>query len=188
MDDERASGWLLLGGCTQFILAEALSASMTPGYSYIRDYISDLGIGPGALVFNASMVVMGLCILAASFIMRRRLGSGISLALAVVLGLGIAGVGVFPEDVMPAHLIAALVAFTVGGVAPIYTSRMVDPPLKRVGLAMGILSIASLVWFMAGGGLPSWPLGPGFVERMIVYPLMAWGILMGAQFIRKDNP
>jgi len=188
MDDERVSGWLLLVGCLQFVLAEALSASMTPGYSYVRDYISDLGIGPGATVFNASMVLMGACILAASLVMRRRLGSGISLALAVVLGLGIAGVGVFPEDVMPAHLIASLVAFTLGGVAPIYTSRMVDPPLNRVGLALGVLSIASLVWFMAGRGTPSWPLGPGFVERMIVYPLMAWGILMGAQFIQKRNP
>jgi len=48
MSVERRAGWLFLLGNLQYLLAEALSAHLTPSYSPTRDYISHLGVGPAA--------------------------------------------------------------------------------------------------------------------------------------------
>jgi len=55
---ERVAGMLFFAAVTQFVLGLSVAEALYPGYSLSDQYISDLGTGPSAIVFNSSVFIL----------------------------------------------------------------------------------------------------------------------------------
>ncbi|MHA1603553.1 MAG: DUF998 domain-containing protein [Candidatus Freyarchaeota archaeon] len=70
------------------------------GYSPFWQYISELGMGPTAAIFNTGMIASGILVLPAFATIRRTLGSSPATTIGALSGLvggvSLTGVGVFP--------------------------------------------------------------------------------------------
>jgi hypothetical membrane protein len=169
-----ALAWLLT---LQFFVVETVAALRTTGYSHADDLISALGAsGSGAQVLmNASFVVQGVLIGAGTVLLRPALaGAGGRLA-PVLLGaaaVGVAVVGLFPQDGRAAlHEAGAGLYLVGGGLGLIALAYAVRPRSEPVGTALALLGLvgtATTVFFVAGiTGL----LGDGGTERAAAYVL-----------------
>jgi hypothetical membrane protein len=166
---------LLLIGSLQFIIAMLAAEQLYPGYSPLHNYISDLGAlkAPTSLLFNSSVVLLGLLGMASAFLLRHELGRLGALVLAVAAA-GAVGVGIFPEDYGLPHGVSALITFLLGAVAVIIMGIRRGGVYKPLGLAMGAVSLAALALFVPR---VQTPLGIGGVERLIAYPILIFFIL-----------
>src|SRR2546430_4302719 len=77
LNDRQWAGLLLFVGIGQFAvigltISEAVYSEASPtGYSISQNYLSDLGVGPAALIFNPSIILVGVLVLAtARFLWR----------------------------------------------------------------------------------------------------------------------
>src|SRR5437870_3443696 len=69
--DRRRAGLLLFAGSIGFAIGMTLAEATFPGYNVAHDFLGDLGVGPSALLFNASIVFLGAAFLpAAGFLAR----------------------------------------------------------------------------------------------------------------------
>ena len=61
-----AAAWIWLVGAAVYLVCEAVAAASVPGYSYIADYISDLGVSAvmnvGAFMVHGSLLLLGAVI------------------------------------------------------------------------------------------------------------------------------
>ncbi|BAB66830.1 hypothetical protein STK_17420 [Sulfurisphaera tokodaii str. 7] len=173
MDRIKISGYMILIGISQFLLLMIIAEILYPNYSVKYNYISDLGVGRTAIIFNTSIVVMGILVMLGSLLLRTYY-----YPLLFLIGLGSAIVGIFPETTGLPHLIGALLAFLFGGISAILTS------IRRnyFWTVLGLITLISLVLYV----LKDYgPLGPGGMERMIVYPEIIWGISFATYLTNK---
>jgi hypothetical membrane protein len=179
----RLAGVLLFLNGAQFMTVIMLGASIAPGYDVGGGAISDLGVIPEtALLFNASLVVVGLLNLAAGYLLHRAHDTRLLLAVFVVAGIGAAGAGLVPLDRGGFHGLAALVAFVFFNVQAIVSAGVVAGPMKGVSIVAGLVGLAFVVLMAigdAGNTAAFGPIGHGGTERMIVYPVMLWMIAFG---------
>lgn len=158
-----------------------------PNYSTRQD-ISDLGSTrppnpvihePSATIFNTTMLVTGAMVALSAYLLYRSMDRrGFPLALAV-FGFGAFGVGVFPGNVTPWHGIFALLTFFSGGITVVLSSRVVSRPFSLLcglfgGISLFVLGSVFFYGLAVGGSSPLEPLGPGGIERWVVYPLIIW--------------
>lgn len=86
---------------TLLVIEESL---LRPGYSQTFNFISDLGVGPNAVIQNINFVVFGLLTigLAIGLWMGSPVKKGLALkagiGLVIIFALGVGLAGVFPED------------------------------------------------------------------------------------------
>ena len=175
-DRGSLTGFLFVVGSVQFLLAMLVAEGMRPDYSISADPISDLGVGSSALLFNASVVVLGLLVLAAASLYHgthRRLWITIPFVLA---GIGPIGVGLFPETTGTPHLVFAFMSFFFGGLLAILVASQVRPPFRYLSVVLGIAALVALVLYAAQMNLG---IGDGGMERMVAYPVFFWGIAFG---------
>jgi hypothetical membrane protein len=171
-----------------------------PNYSTRQD-ISDLGSTrppnpvihePSATIFNTTMLLTGAMVLVAAYLLYRGTSRrGFPLALAV-FGVATFGVGVFPGNVTPWHGLFALLTFFSGGITVVLSSRVVPRPLSFLcGLFGGISLLVLLSVFFyglaVGGPSPLAPLGPGGIERWVVYPLIIWLPAFGGYLLAEST-
>jgi hypothetical membrane protein len=177
-----AAGALILMG---IITGEALYPA--PYHTDLND-ISDLGgtrppegivRQPSAAIFDTTMLVTGLMIVIAGVLLYRAYGRRAAVVLSILLGTGIFFVGVFPGNTAP-HPLISLFTFTAGGLAVVFSARLVEGPLRRVFAVMGVTALVALV---AGTVLADWApvstLGIGGVERWVAYPVVLWMVAFG---------
>ncbi len=127
--------WIV--GSVQFLLAMVVvQLAWTTPYDIWTNAVSDLGAvtcaenamgtsyvcSPWHVLFNASIVVLGLLLAVGTLEARARLPKGragmAGSVLLIVSGIGAATVGIFPEDVQGVpHSIGALLAFVGAGAA-----------------------------------------------------------------------
>jgi hypothetical membrane protein len=195
----RRWGGALWVGCLQFFVSEAVAATGFVGaYSYRRNYISDLGAlscsagcSPLHGLMNASFVLQGVLIFAGAFVVwplfLRGALSQLALGLVAASGLGVALVGLAPEDAMPSwHYLGAAenLLFCNAGAALLGLALLRERTAPR---AVGLLSLAFGLIGLAGlGGLAGgydFGLGLGGVERVAAYPFPLWIAGMGAWLI-----
>jgi hypothetical membrane protein len=185
----RLPGALLFILAAQFMTVIMLAASMAPGYDLGGGAISDLGVIPEtALLFNLSLVVVGVLNVAAGVLLYRTTGRRSILAVFTVAGLGAAGAGLVPLDRSDLHGIFALLAFLFFNVEALVIGAVVTGPMRAVSLIAGLVGVGFVVLMVIGdAGNPGvfGAIGHGGAERMIVYPVMLWllafgGYLMGA--------
>jgi hypothetical membrane protein len=190
---------LTLAGLVAFmgiITAEVLY----PDYSTRQD-ISDLGSTqppdpvihqPSATIFNSTMLLTGLLVLIAAYLLHRAWGRrALSIPLAV-FGAAVFGVGVFPGNVTPWHGIFALLTFASGGVAAVLSSRVVPRPFSSLCGLLGGISLAMLLSVFFYGLVLATPhplsaLGPGGIERWVVYPLLLWVVALGGYLLGTER-
>ncbi|MGA7923821.1 MAG: DUF998 domain-containing protein [Thermoplasmata archaeon] len=199
--------WIV--GSLQFVVGMIVTQVGYPNYSITGNYISDLGAvncgkfgGEGAfagdyvcspwhLVFNISIILLGIFLIIGAVLVFRALGSrGFSLVgagLLIVAGIGAIGVGVFPEDVnLPNHILFATLAFAGSGLALVVLGigMLRSGPWRGYGgytIISGLVGLTALVLFLekAYG-----PLGVGGMERLIVAPVLLWAIVAGIHLAR----
>jgi hypothetical membrane protein len=182
MDTRKSIGALLFVGTIQFIVLLTIAETQYPGYSISLNYISDLGVWshPSAYIFNPSVILWGIMIIAAGYLIFTRLNWRNQGTLLCISGLGGVGVGFFNELTGVPHALFALMAFVGGGLAVIMLKRRLKGLMGYLGLVVGIISILAVILFVTGISLG---LGPGGMERMITYPLQLFTMALGGYFM-----
>jgi hypothetical membrane protein len=186
---------LVVAGLVTFFGIITAEALYPDGYTTAGNTISDLGATeppnsviqqPSATIFNLTMVVAGVLIIAAAFCLQRGFRR-VAVALLVALsGLGMVGVGVFPGDTGNIHAIFALLAFIAGGLAAVVSPTVQSPPFSVVSVVLGVVSLSSLALYMIlGDSDPMAGLGIGGVERWIAYPINAWTLAFGGYLMGR---
>lgn len=164
------------------------------GYSIAQSMISTLGSSPppsdvvkqpSADIFDLTLITTGILILIGTFLSRKTFPQKLVFAL-FMMGLGVMQVGMLPAYHAQLHPIAALIAFSGGGVAAILSSKVTQPPFSYLSIAVGIITLGFLILGTMSPALIVPILGPGGTERWVAYPLMIWltgfgGYLMSSQ-------
>jgi hypothetical membrane protein len=179
-ENKKIAGLLLFVGGVQCVLGVIIAEALYPGYSTSKNWISDLGVGPSALIFNSSMVLLGVLGMAGTYFIQRAFNSRLFSILMAITSIGAVGVGLFTEDVMVVHAIFSLITFLFGGVSAILSYKLQKPPLSYLSVLLGALALLAVVLTFSGTYLG---LGVGGMERMIAYPALLWIIGFGAHLI-----
>ena len=192
----RTGAVILVLGALQFVAAMIVVQSQYAGYSLSQNYISDLGgvHSPWALVFDGSVILLGVCAILGVLLVwsafdpgRARAGG---LTFVLIGGIGAIGVGVFPETTPVLnggmHDIVSAIAFIGAGIGLTVVSFAMAPgPHWRISrpftLACGVVTLAAIALFYVGLYLG---LGPGGMERLIVAPILLWAVAEGAHLYR----
>jgi hypothetical membrane protein len=202
--DLRLGGGLLFVAGATILMGIITAEALYPGaFSAGANEISDLGgtrppdsviLQPSATIFNLSMMLIGVFVMAGSWFVQRAFGRRSVTIPIAVLGVGALGVGLFPGNTGTPHAIFAMVTFVSGGIAALSASRVTCAPFRYVSYLLGAVSLATLgTYMLLGDGSPMAVLGIGGVERWIVYPVVLWitafgGYLSGRADGRSDSP
>ena len=188
-----AGALLFIAGILAF-LGIITAETLYPGYSTSQNTISDLGgslppdsiiIEPSATIFDTSMAVCGLLIIAASYCVHRAFRKQVVTVPLGLFGVGVLGVGIFNGSYGAIHGIFALLTFVFGGLAAITSSRVERAPLSYFSVILGGIALLDLIlYYIMGETSPFAAFGHGGLERWIAYPILLWvigfgGYLMG---------
>jgi hypothetical membrane protein len=191
--NKKVAGLLFFVGVVQFVLAIVISEAVYSGYS-VGQYVSDLGdwnlAGNYAAIFNASIILSGMLIIAGAYFIHRGFKNRLFTSLLFIYGIGGVGVGLFAENIsLPVHSVFALVAMVSGAASAIMSYKFVKSPLSYVSVILGAVSLLALVLFMLGQGSSGFYLGLalGGMERFIIYPVLLWMLGFGAYLIGNSS-
>jgi len=184
---EKVAGMLFFVAATQFVLGLTIAEALYLGYSMSDNYISDLGIGPSALIFNSSVFLLGLLLLIGTYFLRHISDFKTVNKLLLLMALGAMGVGVFTKTYGTAHGALATMAFFFAGLSAMSSFRALKKPLSLMSIVLGMITLGALALFSCGmitsGSLTSdiaydsgfyLGLGPGGMEHLIIYPVGMW--------------
>jgi hypothetical membrane protein len=184
---ERVAGALFFIAVTQFILGLAIAEALYPGYSLSKNYVSDLGVGPSSIIFNSSVFLLGLLLVFGTYFLRHISDLKTVNRLLFLMAIGTMGVGVITKDFTVAHGAVSSVAFFFSGLSAIASAKALKKPLSLISIVLGAMTLGALGLFsigmITGGSLTSniaydsnfyLGLGPGGMERMIIYPSLMW--------------
>lgn len=170
------AGALIFIGALWSLMGILVSEALYPDY-HVTQMISDLGVGSTAPIFNSSILIFGILLIAAAYLLQKAGTEIFFPALMVLIGIGDACIGIFPENTGTPHLIAATIVCISGGIIGIMSFRVFPVPWAWISGALGIITFAAIVLFGSGHYLG---LGAGGMERIIVYPLYFWALGSGA--------
>ena len=184
---EKLAGTLFFIAAAQFVLGLTIAEALYPGFNTSAYYISDLGIGPSALIFNSSAFLLGLLLLIGACFLRHFRDFKTVNTLLILTALGAMGIGIFTKNYRVAHGAVASVAFFFAGLTAITSSKVLRKPLSLISIVLGMMTLGALALFSIGmftsGSLTSdvaynsnfyLGLGPGGMEHMIIYPVGMW--------------
>ena len=184
------SGAIVLMG---IITAEAMYPS---GYTTFKNEISDLGatkqpnsisFEPSSSIFNSIMWLSGLMILTATFYQHKYFKKLLFTIPAILFGLGLFGVGIFPGNIRPYHGMSAMLAFLAGGVSAITSFKIIQFPYKYIGILLGIISLTTWCLAVFSPSTLMSHIGIGGTERWVAYPLMLWLTGIGG-YLMSEKP
>ncbi|MGQ9722865.1 MAG: DUF998 domain-containing protein [Candidatus Jordarchaeum sp.] len=85
------------------------------GYRVFTEFISDLGVGPSSFIFNGGIIIAGAITVLMFPTLLKPLGSTgtakIGVVIGIIAGVGLAGVGAFPENTGFYHVLFATMFF-----------------------------------------------------------------------------
>ncbi|MDE1869082.1 MAG: DUF998 domain-containing protein [Candidatus Micrarchaeota archaeon] len=164
------------------IVASVISAQLRyPGYNLENNYISDLGVGSTAPIFNTAMVIFGLLVVSASVFLHIARYRHVALAITLI-GIGGIGVGVFPETTGIYHIISATVTFLSAAVAALFFYRIYEKPLAYYSLVAGLVGVSVVILFvvnLALGTSFTFGIGKGGIEEILFYNEIIWAFVAG---------
>jgi hypothetical membrane protein len=198
--NEKLSGTLYIIGVVQFVLCLIIAEALYEGYNIHDNYVSDLGIGSSSIVFNLSVFLLGLLIFFGTYFLGDSSKIRTLRILLFLMALGVMGVGVFTKDYTLAHGAVSSAAFFFGGLSAVTSAFVLKRPLSLVSATLGVITLSALVLFSLGivmsGSMTSTiafdspfylSLGPGGMERMIIYPAILWLALFGSQLAQTKS-
>lgn len=180
----RSPGLLLVLGSFELLFLEQLAEVLYPGYSVSLNYISDLGVGPdpSRTIFTVGIIIFGVFVTTSVYL---RGGPAWEVPILVALsGAGTIGVGIFNENWGTIHLVFAALAFGMGSLASLVSSRTVRGPLSVLFAVLGVIGLTALGLQASGTFLG---LGAGGMERMIYYPAILWVLLYGVYLMSTEK-
>lgn len=194
LDDEIVAGTLIIVGVIIFMLCWHIAEFLYPGYSVSMNFISDLGatcrnsqcqiINPSATIFNYAVAFLGLTILLSSYPIYRVFRKiHVTLPIAAT-GIGSLGVGIFPETAGVIHTVFSLITFMGAGLAMLSTAKILKGPTRIFSVILGLTTLTSLILFASGNYLG---IGPGGMERLIVYPALIWALIFGGYLCKSQE-
>jgi len=137
-------------------------------------------VQPSSIIFNSSVFLLGLLVIVGAYFVWREFNSRIFSVLIVMAGLGAMGVGLFPETAGVIHPIVSLITFVFAGLSAIVSCRLQKAPLSYFSILLGAMTLGALSLYGSDIFLG---LGPGGMERMIVYPALIWATGSAAHLI-----
>jgi len=197
------AGIALFLGVLQFGIFEMIAEFVYPNYSVSQNYISDLGppCGTGAscgsqnswIIFDTSIAIMGVAILISALYLYRHFRWKPTAGLVALAGIGAIGVGIFNESApYDLHGIFSLVTFLGIGLAAVVSGPLQKPPLRYFGIVLGAVTLISLLLYVPDSGVSFGAMlgiGPGGLERMIVYPVLFWSLAFAGHLMGlEDRP
>jgi len=171
-----------------FSVLYCVAVSQDPGYEFLEDYLSDLGVGPGAWAFNSALVLSGaLVIIFAYFgvapLVGRSWPAREGPVLLGVAGILLAAVGIFNEDYGRTHFAFSVSFFLVLLVA----LGVISYALHDTGALGAIGTGATALTFASGLILLVMGLNP-LTETVAVFMALAWGGLSALlMFVRSGG-
>jgi len=189
LDTTTLSGSFFLIGGIQWFLGLLAAESWYDGYSSRIDYVSDLGIGPTALIYNLSVFILGAFTVVGAFFLYRSQERKLLPALLTISGIGAMGVGVFPGYLQPMHSISTLLAILFGAFGAIASYTYQKKPMSIIAVVLGMMSFVLSMVFIPYLGLPTGStvtflgMAKGSLERWAIYPILAWIIGFGSYLI-----
>ncbi|MDS0222274.1 DUF998 domain-containing protein [Haloarcula sp. S1AR25-5A] len=187
VETQQLAGVFFFALAAQFMTVIMLGAAMVPGYDFGAAAISDLGVFPEtALLFNVSLIVVGILNLLGGYFFYRTHGKRWLLAIFALAGIGAIGAGFFPLDTGGLHGLAALLAFVFFNVQAIGSATRLSGVMRVLSVLAGGLGLVFVVLMALGDGgntAAFGPIGHGGTERMIVYPVMLWLVAFGGYLL-----
>ncbi|MCK5240138.1 MAG: DUF998 domain-containing protein [Candidatus Thorarchaeota archaeon] len=193
VDKTRLSGYLIFLGGLQWFLGLLAAESWTPGYSNRIDYVSELGIWEMATLYNASIFILGICLLVGAYLLYQSENARLFSILLAITGIGAMGLSIFPGYAQPMHSIATLIAILFGTLAAITSFQLQKKPMSYISLILGAMALVSVIIFMPYLGLPTGStetflgMAKGSMERWAIYPILAWAISFGSYLIGSTD-
>jgi hypothetical membrane protein len=185
--DRCLAGVIMFVSVAQFMTVIVLAAAIAPDYDFKNAAISDLGsIDSTAVLFNCSVIAVGLSNVIAGYFYFRVHGQSRLMAIFAVAGIAAVGVGLFPVSRFEIHRFFALLAFVFFNVQVLTTGSRLSGPMRTLAVVSGAVGLVFIAVMTAGdSGHPSvfGPIGHGGTERMIVYPPMMWLAALGGYLL-----
>jgi hypothetical membrane protein len=196
LSNPAKAGVVIFAGAVQFSVALILAEVYYPGYNVSTNYVSDLGATcptlqtcvvhyPTSTIFNTSIVLFGLLVVVGAFFLQRAFRWKPATVVLALAGVGAMGVGLFPESTGVWHGLFSLIVFLFSGLAALVSARFQRKPMFYFSIVLGLATLAAL-WLYVGGEYLG--LGPGGMERMIVYPALLWAVAFGGHMMALDEP
>ncbi|HVC57964.1 MAG TPA: DUF998 domain-containing protein [Candidatus Acidoferrales bacterium] len=182
----RIGGALIIAAVLQLVVSVLVAQHIYPNYSLQNNYISDLGVGSTAWLFNTSIITFGI-ILVLSGLLIYKSGLKYRAIAFIVAGIGGMCVGLFPETTGLPHVIAATIAFGGVAVSAICFIRVFKGTLRYYTLISGLLGIAILALFILGllGIHVNTGLGKGGFEEILFYNEVLWALVTGISIVSR---
>jgi len=181
----KYAGIIIMIAAIELVFFVLLSQHLYPNYSLNDNYISDLGVGSTATIFNPAIQFFGVLLIVGSYFLFKsaRRYSALGFFIAALGGIG---VGTFPETTGAPHIISALIVFGSICVLCLAFSRVFKKPLAYYSLAAGLLALIVLsisVMNMLGAQVHL-PLGHGGVEEILFYDELIWAFVVGISYVK----
>lgn len=185
MNNQRIAGSLIFIGVFLFSMAILISEALRPAYSLNLDSISSLGIGLHGEIFYYSILLMGaLVVLAGTILLSGKRKEAWHVTI-ILVGIGAFGVGIFPYIVnYPLHSDFAFLAFVFGGITALLFGAHKGTPLRFFLPISGVVVLVSIFLYVRG---MLYGLGPGGMERMIVYPTLFWALTLSGFLMNQKE-
>lgn len=182
-DWEKIAGMLIIIASIELVAFILIAQHLYPNYSLANNYISDLGVGSTAPIFNSAVSLFGLIIIAASALIWKGGRHRYAAIMFFLSGIGGLGVGLFPETTGIYHLAFAGLVF--GGVAvnAIIFYRIFNGRLAYYSLIVGLIAI--FILFLSPLLNINLGLGHGGAEELLFYEEIIWVCVVGICFISK---
>lgn len=186
MNNQRTAGILIFIGVFVFSMAILVTEALRTSYSMNADSISSLGIGSNGEIFYYSILLMGALVIASGIILLSGTKKEAWHASLILVGIGAFGVGIFPYlvDYPALHGYFAFTAFIFGGITALLFGAHKGTPLRIFSPLVGVLVLAS-IFLYASNRL--YGLGPGGMERMIVYPTLFWALAISGYLMGRKS-
>ncbi|GLY15661.1 hypothetical protein Kisp01_26760 [Kineosporia sp. NBRC 101677] len=191
----------LVGAVVQFLVFHlVVQAAWERPYSWADHNISDLGnrtcavqaepqmrwvCSPDHGMMNESFIRLGVLAVIGLLLSAPlwRPGARAARGLLLAAGLGWVLVGLAPADVNEnVHVLGAALIMLAGNIGLIVAGRQAsDPIVRRFGLPLGALGLTAFTLFLSQQYLG---LGMGGMERVAVFPQLAWLVLFAVVGLR----
>ena len=201
LSDATKAGVALFVGVAQFGIFVIVAESVFPGYSVANNYISDLGPpcqGAAACgsqtswwIFDSSIAIMGMCILVGGYFINRYFHWKPATGFIILSGIGTIGIGIFNENSpFMLHDIFSLITFVGIGLTAVVSFWLQKPPMSYFSVLLGLASLTALILYIPQTGTAfgsALGIGPGGLERMIVYPVIFWGLAFAGHLMGLEE-
>lgn len=179
------AGILMFVGAFQFSILLLVAEALRPEYSVHSNYISDLGVGANAYIFNYSIIALGVTVILSAIFLAIENRKSILPYTIILIGIGAMGVGLFPENTGAIHADFAEITFLFSGISGIVASfSFLRGPFRIISPLIGILVLLAIVFYASGR---FYGMGVGGMERMIVYPTLLWALAFSGYLMNLDN-